>query len=209
MADEDGLSSLTMRRLAHELGVEAMSLYNHVANKVDLLDGIVDLAVEEIELPDRNGSFDEQLRRCAISAHETYLRHTWACPLVMAPSSSGAINAPRLRYMEAVLGCLADAGCTPGLVYRGYHAIDSHVLGFTMWELGHGVGGDVDLADLAAAFIREWGDDYPHLVEHARQHFSTPLEGSVSEFEFGLDLILEGLRRARESSPRATPSSSS
>src|SRR5436189_1673256 len=102
LADEGGIEALTMRKLARELGVEAMSLYNHVANKGDLVDGIVDLVVGEIELP-AGEVWDVAIRKCAISAHETFLRHPWACSLVMSPTSSATVSAPRLRYMEWLL----------------------------------------------------------------------------------------------------------
>jgi AcrR family transcriptional regulator len=201
LADEGGLESLTMRKLARKLGVEAMSLYNHVANKGDLVDGMVDLVVNEIELPD-TGEWDAAIRECAISAHGIFMRHPWACSLVMAPSQSRTFLTPRLRYMEWLLGRLREAGFSPELTYHAYHTLDSHMLGFTLWELGHAAGarqmsGGEDLAGVAAAWIprlREGG--FPHLAEHAEQHLAGKVDGE-SEFEFGLDLILESLKRAR------------
>src|SRR5215216_5880435 len=88
LADEGGIESLTMRKLARELGVEAMSLYNHVANKGDLVEGIVDFALSEIELPSTAGDWDVAIRECAVSAHQAFLRHPWACSLVMSPTTS-------------------------------------------------------------------------------------------------------------------------
>jgi AcrR family transcriptional regulator len=197
LADEAGIDSLSMRKLASELGVEAMSLYNHVDNKGDLVDAIVDLVVEEIELPSLSEPWDVAIRRCAISAHETYLRHPWACPLVMSPSISGSVAWPRLRYIESLLGNLQRGGFASEIIYHGYHAIDSHILGFTMWKLGHAVGGDENIEEFAYAFMRDMASEYPHLVEHARQHFLEPPGDGRDEFEFGLDLIIDGLRRAR------------
>jgi AcrR family transcriptional regulator len=204
LADDGGIESLTMRKLARKLGVEAMSLYNHVANKSDLVDAMVDLVVEEIELPD-TGQWDAAIRRCAISAHETFMRHPWACSLAMSPSQSRTFLTPRLRYMEWLLGRLREAGFSPEVTYHAYHTLDSHILGFTLWELGHAAGARQmaeggDLADVAAAWIprlREGG--FPHLAEHAEQHLAGGA-GGESEFEFGLDLILESLDRARTSS---------
>src|SRR5512133_936611 len=109
LADEGGIESLTMRKLARELGVEAMSLYNHVANKGDLVDGIVDLVVGEIDLP-ATANWEAAIRECAISAHDAFLRHPWACSLVMSPSAAHGARLPRLRYMEWLLGRLRDAG---------------------------------------------------------------------------------------------------
>jgi AcrR family transcriptional regulator len=203
LADEGGIESLTMRKLARELGVEAMSLYNHVANKGDLVDAIVDLVVGEIELPPESGDWEAAVRRCAISAHEAFLRHPWACSLAMSAANGRTGRASRIRYMEWLLRRLRDAGFSPELTYRGYHALDSHVLGFTLWQLGHtptveDLGG-ADFADLAAAFLRELpARDFPHVAEHVEQHLARIGEGE-SEFEFGLDLILDGLKRAQGS----------
>src|ERR671935_2789592 len=102
LADEGGIESLTMRKLARALGVEATSLYNHVANKGDLVDGIVDLVVDEIELPTED-DWDVAIRAYAISAHTALLRHPWACSLAMTPTSTRTARAARLRYMEWLL----------------------------------------------------------------------------------------------------------
>lgn len=201
LADEGGIESLTMRKLARELGVEAMSLYNHVANKGDLVDAIVDLVVSEIELPSSSADWELAVRQCAISAHEAFLRHPWACSLAMSGASGRTARMSRVRYMEWLLGRLRDAGFSPELTYRAYHALDSHILGFTLWQLGHtptveDLGG-ADFADLAATFLRELpARDYPHVAEHVEQHLSGMGEGG-SEFVFGLNLILDGLKRAR------------
>src|SRR5436190_10711218 len=130
LADEGGIESLSMRKLARELGVEAMSLYNHVANKGDLVDAIADLVVSEIELPAAGEEWDVAVRTCAISAYETFMRHPWACGLVMSPTRARAVPAPRIRYIEWLLRCLREAGFSPELTYHAYHALDSHILGF-------------------------------------------------------------------------------
>jgi AcrR family transcriptional regulator len=201
LADVGGIEALSMRKLAKELDVEAMSLYNHVKHKSDLVDAMVDDVVGEIELSS-GPDWEDAIRRCAISAYDTFLRHPWACSLVMSPGSLRLEENPRLRYMEWLLGRLGDAGLSPELTYRGYHALDSHILGFTMWQLGHSVGGDDITGGLSAEdFIAELVPrlrvaGYPHLAEHAEQHVSAPWRESLREFEFGLDLILEGLKRA-------------
>jgi AcrR family transcriptional regulator len=203
LADERGLEALSMRKLAQELGVEAMSLYNHVANKGDLVDAIVDLAVGEIELPSSTEDWEAAVRECAISAHEAFLRHPWACSLAMSPTTTRTARATRLKYMEWLLRQLREAGFSPELTYHAYHALDSHILGFTMWQLGHSAGakdlgeGD-ELADFVAAFIRDLrAGDYPYVAEHAEQHLAGTADEGEREFEFGLDLILEGLKRAQ------------
>jgi AcrR family transcriptional regulator len=203
LADEGGIESLTMRKLARELGVEAMSLYNHVANKGDLVDAMVDLVISEVELPSAGDDWDVDIRTCAVSAHEALLRHPWACSLVLSPGTMRSLPTPRLRYMEWLLKRLREAGFSPELTYHAYHALDSHILGFTLWQLGHAISekelGGGDLSDLVERFLRELpAADYPYLAEHARQHVAAPSGDGAREFEFGLDLILGGLKRARE-----------
>ena len=192
LADDGGIESLTMRKLGRALGVEAMSLYNHVANKDDILDGIVDLVMNETELPPATEDWDVAVRRCAISAHEALLRHPWACSLVMSPTTGFT---PRMRYMEVLLGRLSEAGFSPELTSHAYHALDSHILGFTLWQIGHTVateGGE----DLATTILRDLSvDEYPYLAEHVEQHFAG--SDDEGEFEFVLDLILDGLKRIR------------
>ncbi len=201
LADDGGIESLSMRKLARELGVEAMSLYNHVANKSDLVESIVDLVVEEIELP-ADGDWEAAIRQCAISAHTTFVRHPWACGLVMSSSRPGFMESPRLRYMEWLLRRLREAGFSPGLTYDAYHALDSHILGFTLWQLGHSTGaknvlGDKTLAEFVGAFAGELrAREYNYVAEHAEQHVAAAGGDGSREFEFGLDLILDGLKRA-------------
>jgi AcrR family transcriptional regulator len=200
LADEGGIESLTMRKLAQALGVEAMSLYNHVANKGDIVDAIVDRIVDEIELP-ADGDWETAIRTYAIAVHEALLRHPWSCSLVMSPSMNFAEPNARMRYIEWMLGRLREAGFSPELAYHGYHALDSHILGFTLWQLGHSPRGPMkmeDMADLAVAFMRELPPgEFPYLVEHIHQHLAPSAADDGGEFEFGLDLILEGLKRAR------------
>ena len=194
MADAQGLDSLTMRKLGHELGVEAMSLYNHVANKDDLLNGMVDTVVGEMTLPAADEEWEATIRASVISAHETLLRHRWACNLMMSP---GHVTRARIRYMDALLGRLRTAGFSPETTYRAYHAVDSHVFGFTLWQIGHASGATGLTQEFAERFLESLGGDFPYLLEHARQHFDPELRDGESEFEFGLDLILDGLKRMR------------
>jgi AcrR family transcriptional regulator len=201
LADDGGIEALSMRKLARDLGVEAMSLYNHVNNKDDLVDAMVDLVVREIELPSEP-DWEQAIRQCAISAYDTFLRHPWACSLVMAPRDLRLEENPRLGYMEWLLGRLDEAGFSPELTYRGYHALDSHILGFTMWHLGHSAGGEdmtggKDAEDFIAELVpRLRAGGYPRIAEHAEQHVSAPWRETLREFEFGLDLILDGLKKA-------------
>jgi len=202
MVDEGGIESLSMRKLGQALGVEAMSLYNHVANKDDLLDGIVDLVLSEFQLPSADEDWEVAIRTCAISAHDALVRHPWACNLIM---SSTRIHPARLQYMEFLLRRLREAGFSAEATYHAYHALDSHILGFTLWQLGHTMPGDgprvtnkEELALFLATFLREFPlDEYPYLLEHGEQHFMEGSHKEEGEFDFGLRLILDGLKRMR------------
>jgi AcrR family transcriptional regulator len=195
LADRDGLEAVTMRRLGQALGVEAMSLYKHVTNKDAILDSLLERVLAEVELPQPGGDWEAELRRAAISLHDALARHPWACGLVMAPASSPNALGARIRYIEALLHTLREAGFTPTQAYYGYHALDSHAVGFTMWELGHAVPDNAEVEEL----MREIESGaYPYLLEHARQHDADQLQTS---FEFGLELIFDGLRRMRAHRP--------
>jgi AcrR family transcriptional regulator len=207
MADKNGIESLTMRKLAGELGVEAMSLYNHVASKGDLVDAIVDLVVEEIELPAAGGDWRAEIRTCALAAHDAYVRHPWACSLAIGPTATRGLRETRLRYMEWLLGRLRDSGFSADLTYHAYHVLDGYILGFTMWQLGHGAAADAvaegdedfDFQSFVAKLIPELRErGYPYIAEHAEQHFDPPTAVIANGFEFGLDMLLAGFERARK-----------
>lgn len=198
MADESGIDSVTMRRVGEALGVEAMSLYNHVDGKDAILDGILGLVLGEIELPSSDDGWDVAVRRCATSAHRLMLAHPWACNLAMVPTSGSTGGIGRLRYIEALLRCFREAGFSRELAYRAYHAIDSHILGFTMWEVGHTIGlgaFDGEVAQRLMEMVAAGG--YPYLLEHAEQHGEDVVR-EPDDFEFGLELVIDGIRRIRE-----------
>jgi AcrR family transcriptional regulator len=202
LADEHGIEALTMRKLARELGVEAMSLYNHVPNKGALVDAMADAVMGEIDLPETS-DWRAAIRECAISAHDTLLRHPWAPPYVMAPTAEPSAATPRLHYMEWLMRRLREAGFSPELTYSAYHALDGHILGFTMWQLGHAASavallGDREVAEWAGEFLRKLpADDFPHFAEHVHQHLAAPKGDGAREFEFALDLILDSLEQRR------------
>src|SRR3954464_1434932 len=131
LADEGGIESVTMRKLGQVLGFEAMSLYNHVANKDDLLDGMLDLVLAESEPPSPVGDWDAAIRESAISVHDALRRHPWSCNLLMDP---GRIRPARLRYMDLLLGRLRTAGFSAEMTYHAYHVLDGHIFGFSLWE---------------------------------------------------------------------------
>jgi len=199
LVDEGGIESLSMRKLGQALGVEAMSLYNHVANKDDILSGIANLVLSEFELPSPDEDWETAVRKCAISAHDALLRHPWACSLIM---STAGVRPAQLQYMESLMGRLRESGFSAEATYHAYHAIDSHILGFTIWQLGHVMPGDMPrvtnregIAVFLATFLPGIRvDDYPYLLEHAEQHVIEGKHKEESAFDFGLRLILEGLR---------------
>ena len=191
-ADEHGVDALTMRALAERLETGAMSLYNHVANKDDMIEGMVDAICVGIDRPVPTDDWQDALRHSAASAHEVLLAHPWAAAewTVRRPGPA------RIQYMEALLRTLSEAGLSPTLVYHGYHAVTMHLVGFTIQELGYDTAlGDGDLAAVAGDFLAglEVGD-LPHLTAHVEAHLDDQDHGD--EFGFVLDLILDGLDRA-------------
>jgi AcrR family transcriptional regulator len=195
LADEGGIEALTMRKLAETLGFEAMSLYNHVANKDDVLDGILDLVLGETEPPSPAGDWDAAIRTSAVSVHEALRRHPWSCALLMSP---GRVRPARLRYMDLLLGCLREAGFSAETTYSAYHVLDGHIFGFSLWETSHIYTAE-EVSNFEAKFAETiTADAYPYLHEHAGQHFSDGAHREVSAFELGLDLIVDGLRQLRD-----------
>jgi AcrR family transcriptional regulator len=201
LADADGIEGLTMRKLGQALGVEAMSLYNHVANKGELVAAMVDSVVERFELPDDEPRWDVAIRRLAISAHTELIEHRWACRLALLPGDPRTLEGPRVRYMEWLLRRLREAGFGPELAYSAYHTLDSHIFGFTLWQIGHGDAArslappdGEDLEDWAQRMLAAMKPRLPYLAEHGEMHVSRGRDGDA-EFEFGLDLILEGLKK--------------
>src|SRR3954462_10366216 len=195
LADESGIESLTMRKLGQRLGFEALSLYNHVANKDDLLDGILDLVLGETQPPSPKGGWAEAIRTSAISVHDALRRHAWSSPLLMDP---GRIRPARLRYMDLLLGRLREAGFSAETTYVAYHVLDGHIFGFSLWETSHDYTAE-EGSKFAATFAETiTADAYPYLHEHARQHFSEGPPREARAFEVGLDLIVDGLKKIHD-----------
>jgi AcrR family transcriptional regulator len=194
LADKGGIEALSMRKLARELGVEAMSLYNHVANKDDLVAGILDLVASEFELPRNGTDWKTAMRQSAISAHDALSRHPWAASVWMSAREPSPV---RLRYADAVLRSFREGGFPEDLTYHAFHILQNHILGFTLQELNFPFDRE-ELKKLAATFLRDFpADEYPDLAEHIRQHVE-PDEQHEGAFAFGLDLILDGLERLRD-----------
>jgi len=195
LADTGGIEALTMRRLGQELGVEAMSLYNHVANKDDILSGIAELVFGEIALPSSEDNWKTAIRTSAISAHGVLRRHPWASSIMMSPTR---VSPARLLWMETVLKTLREGGFSAQLTCHAYHALDSHITGFTLWQASIPASGQA-LREIAATFLRRLPiDEYPYVGEHIEQHLAPPRPDDQGAFAFGLDLILDGLERIRD-----------
>ena len=191
LADEGGVEAVSMRKVADVLGVKAMSLYNHVANKDEVLDGMVDATYGEIAAPTPDADWQAQVREIAISAHEVFLRHPWAAGLQMSVKPGPA----RLRYGDRLLGCFRDAGFSKQLTYHGYHIIESYILGYTSQVLAYRAVDTDQFEDVLTRFTRgDFAKEYPHFTEHALQHIEPePGQEDVNAYELGLDMILDGL----------------
>lgn len=196
-ADESGIGALSMRKLGQALGVEAMSLYNHVTNKDQLLDGMVDVVFGEIELPARGVEWKTAMRERAESARQVLRRHPWAIALMSTRTSPGPAT---LRHHDAVIGSLRDGGFSIPMTAHAFSALDGYVYGFTLQEATLPLGEtEEDTAEVAQTMMaRVPPDEYPHLTEFTVEHILRPGYDYGNEFGFGLDLILDGLERARD-----------
>jgi AcrR family transcriptional regulator len=194
LADEGGIGALSMRKLGQALGVEAMSLYNHVADKGDLLDGMIDVVFGEIGLPSGDDGWKQAMRRRAISAREVLGRHRWAIGLMESRRSPGPAT---LRHHDAVLGCLRVAGFSVELTAHAYSLLDSYIYGFALQEASLPFDTGEEAAQVAQDISAMMpGGEYPYLAEIAAVHVIQPGYQYGQEFETGLDLILDALERA-------------
>jgi AcrR family transcriptional regulator len=194
LADGAGLEALSMRKLGQRLGVEAMSLYNHVANKDDLLDGMVDVVFSEIDLPVTDVGWRTAMRQRAASVREALARHPWATGLMELRTTPGPTS---LRHHEAVLDCLREAGFSIENATHAYWLLDSYIYGFAVQEASLPLGTQEELVEVAEIVLpRVPAAEYPRLNE-AADAFLESGSDYTDEFEFGLDLILDGLERLR------------
>jgi AcrR family transcriptional regulator len=193
LADKEGIDALTMRRLAQELGVEAMTLYHYVANKQEMLDGMIDLLAQDVEFPSGDEDWKTATRERAISTRNVLLRHPWAGSLW----NQVQVGPGRIRLMDSALRTFRTGGLSPEVTERGFHAVENHILGYTLQAQAFLLP-DVDLAEAGRAFLQFLPrEEYPWLAEHVEQHLE---KGTLDEgdFEFGLDLILDGIERLDE-----------
>lgn len=197
LADQSGIESLTMRILGEAVGVEAMSLYNHVVNKDDLLNGMVDVIFSQIDLPSAEVDWKVAMRQRAISAREVLTRHPWAIGLMSSRTSPGQAT---LRHHDAVIGALLRAGFSVAMAAHAYSVLDSYIYGFALQQASLPFDTADETVELAQMILSQIpADQYPHFTRLAIEHVLQPGYDYSDEFEFGLDLILDGLGRARES----------
>jgi AcrR family transcriptional regulator len=195
LADERGAQELTMRKLAKELGVEAMSLYNHVANKDDLLDGMVDMVFGEIEAPSPGGDWKAELRKRAVSTREALNRHRWAIGEMEGRTTHGPNN---LRLHHAVLGCLRAAGFSVQMTVHAYSVQDAYIYGFALQQSDMSSETPEDFAAEAQRQMRDYAAalaDYPYLVEVVGGYVAESGYDYDAEFLFGLDVVLDRLEQ--------------
>jgi AcrR family transcriptional regulator len=204
LADRGGIEAVSMRRLAQELGVEAMSLYNHVANKEEILDGIVDLVVAEIP-PATSGGWKAVLRARILAARQVLLRHAWASRVIETRKN---VTPAVVGYLDSMLGILRSGGFSVDLTHHAVHALGSRMFGFAQ-ELYDDSQALAESPEVAAVMLRQMADVYPHVSEMALA-VSHDEESTVGtgcddqfEFEFALDLLLDGLDRLRRANSKA------
>jgi AcrR family transcriptional regulator len=195
LADEGGIGSLSMRKLGQELGVEAMAVYYHVANKDEVLDGIVDLVFAEIDLPVAGDDWRRAMRRRAISVRDVLSRHRWAIGMMESRANPGPAN---LRHHDAVIGCLRAAGFDMAMVAHAYSLLDAYIYGFALSKMNLPFERGNEVADLAQGMLAPFPvDAYPNLVAFITDHAMKPGYDYGDEFEYGLDVVLDGIERAR------------
>lgn len=196
VADQGGLAALTIRSLADALEVKPMSVYHHVANKEEIIDGIVDLVFSEFDLPVPGGDWRQEMRRRALSVRAVLRVHAWAIPLLQSRTSPGAAT---LTHLNAVIGTLREGGFSVGTTAHAYALLDSYIYGFAMSEASLPINGPETVAEVAESMsmmeLFSTGA-FPHLVEFSTDHIMKPGYDFGAEFEFGLDLVLEGLARS-------------
>jgi AcrR family transcriptional regulator len=194
LADRIGIEKLTIRKLADELDVTPMAIYNYVAGKDEIVNGMVETVFSEIELPPVEEDWKAALRRRCVSMHEVLLRHPWAPPLMESRPAPGPAL---LHHHDAVLGCLRRGGLSLPWAAHAYAVLDSYVYGYAMQEANLPFGGDHQIGDIAEAILSTIpADQYPYLREFTADHALQPGYHFGNSFEVGLDLLLDGIATA-------------
>jgi AcrR family transcriptional regulator len=195
-ADAGGLDALSMRKLADELDVAPMALYRHVANKDDLIDGMVDVVFNEVYLPPSTPDWKTAMRQRAISLRDVLARHRWAIGLMESRTHPGPAN---LRHHDAMIGSLRAGGFDVVLAAHAYSLLDSYIYGFALTKMNLPFDTTEEIGEVAQSMLEPFPlNAYPNLLEFLNEHVMKPGYDYGDEFEYGLDAILEGLERARQ-----------
>jgi AcrR family transcriptional regulator len=192
LADAEGLAAISMRRLGQAMGVEAMSLYKHVADKEAILDGIVERVLDRIVVPSPDDQWTDAMRRRAHSAREVFARHPWATGLLESRAANS--SARRLAYFDGILGTLRNAGFSNQLAMRAFSMLDAYIYGYILQERSLAFQDDDSLQEVGEDLLRQMADRYPHLTAVTRDVLASGYDHR-EEFAFGVDFILEGLAR--------------
>jgi AcrR family transcriptional regulator len=196
LADAGGLEALSMRKLGQALGVEAMAVYYHFANKERVLDGIVDLVFGEIDLPTIGADWKAAMRQRAISVRDALLRHRWAIGLMESRTNPGPAN---LRHHDAVIGCLRAAGFDMAATATAYSLLDSYIYGFALTKMNLPFEDTSDIVEMSESMLAPFPPgEYQNLADFITEHAMKPGYDYADEFEYGLDVILDGLERVRD-----------
>ena len=196
LADDAGIEALSMRKLGEQLAVEAMSLYKHVANKDDLLDGMVDDVFAEIDNAADEQNWRATMRRRAVSVRQVLKRHPWALPLMQSRTNPGPST---LSNLDSLIGVLRGAGFSIVLTAHALSVIDAYIYGFAIQETALPFDTEERSTEVVQQILAAMPpDEWPHLVEFSREHVLKPGYDYGQEFEWGLDLVLDGLERARK-----------
>lgn len=191
VADESGFDLLSMRNLAQELSAAPMSLYRHVGNKEDLLDGMIDVVFSEMYVPEIGGAWKAELRKRGLSAREALQRHPWAVGLMESRMSPGPASA---RHHNATMGCLREAGFPFRDAVHAYNVLDAYTYGFALQEQTIPFESPEESGEMARTTVGDHGAEYPYLAEVVTE-LSQRGYDYTEEFGFGLDFILDGLER--------------
>jgi AcrR family transcriptional regulator len=195
LADAGGLEALTMRTLGEQLGVGPMALYRHARNRDDIVDGIVDLVFGEIGLPSSGEDWKTAMRERSLALRDALLRHRWAIGLMESRRNPGPAN---LRHHDAVIGSLRAAGFDMAMAAHAYSALDAYIYGFALTKMSLPFENTAEIAEVAQTMLEPFPvNAYPNLAAFITDHAMQPGYDYGDEFEYGLDLILEGLERAR------------
>ena len=201
LADQGGIEALSMRKLGQELGVEAMAIYHHFANKDEVIDGIIDIVFGEIDLPVAGADWTTAMRRRGISLRDVLARHRWAIGLMESRANPGPSN---LRHHDAVLGNLRAAGFDIVMAAHAYSLLDSYIYGFALTKMNLPFQSSEEVGEVAQTMLEPFpAGEYPHLLEILTDHVMKPGYDYGDEFEYGLDLILDSIaERDLDGGPR-------